>query len=138
MRQLCPTPIAAYAVGGIGWTFLILYVVHSIYIMRSPQSIPFSLYFYLAPEFSLFFVHAFRAGHYILAPIGVLVGFAYVISSMTTFIILHLSYTYYFCYSVDTPIDDIATVCPHHSLSLTQVLPPIISYRRARIASLCQ
>jgi hypothetical protein len=131
--------------------------------MRSPPAIPFSVYFYLAPEFSILFVYAFRAGktvvttttsihihqfrrkynhnpdpssykdyndynsghtqtgHYYLAPIAVLTAFAYLISSLTVFIILHLSYTYYYCYDIDTPIEEITSVCPHASLSVAKV-----------------
>ena len=110
-RIHCPTPVTSYILTFIGGGLLILYMAGMIYAMLWSRSISFQRRFYFAPEFSILFVHGFRAGKWKTALAGTMCALIFAITEIIIFVMLILQYGTWYCYDWDAPLSTMQIYC---------------------------
>ena len=110
-RIQCSAPVTSYALTLTGCGVLIIYVAGMIYAMLHSRSVTFHKLFFLAPEFLLLFLHAFRAKKWKQAVIGVILAFVYVFTTFLIGIILTLQYGWWYCYDWNADLSTMETPC---------------------------
>jgi hypothetical protein len=82
-----------------------------IYAMLWSRTIVFQKRFFFAPEFSFFFVHAFRAGKTKQAIMGMIFSVTYALTTIIVGIILQLQYGSWYCYDWNASLASMETPC---------------------------